>query len=178
MENPKLGKPLSCDQCHGPPAHSLPSPRNPNSPVYLGNQVRTCGRCHGEYEKTFLESVHGQALIEMGLDVGPVFANCPRHGIYRAVEQRSTLNVARVADTCGTCHRGIKERLLKSVHGTGGVLGGVAARPAPGGKTRRLPSCTNCHEGHDIRLPSSRASARSSPTAAATAMPPCRPCTR
>ena len=79
------------------------------------------------------------------------------HGIYRAVDQRSTLNIAQVADTCGKCHRGIKERLLKSIHGTGGVLGGTAPQPAPGSKTRQLPSCTDCHEGHDILAPSSLA---------------------
>jgi cytochrome b subunit of formate dehydrogenase len=125
--------------------------RDPNSPVFHGNQVKTCGACHEDLEKTFLDSVHGKALTKMGLVVGPVCADCHgAHGIYRKIEPRSTLNIANVADTCGKCHRGIKEKLLTSVHASGGTLGGNAKDTAPGGKTTRLPSCTSCHVGHEI----------------------------
>lgn len=145
---------LTCDKCHGQLAHSLLPVQDPNSPVYLGNQVKTCGGCHEVHEKSFLASVHGKGLTKLGLDVGPVCANCHgAHGIYRKLDARSALNIANVADTCGKCHRGIRERLLESVHGTGGVLGGTAPVPAPGGTTRQLPSCTSCHVGHEILAP-------------------------
>ena len=75
-ENSKLGGLLSCNQCHGQLVHRLLPPRDPNSPVYLASQVQTCGRCHGEHEKTFLASVHGQGLTKLGLNVGPVCADC------------------------------------------------------------------------------------------------------
>ena len=150
-ENPKQPTILTCDKCHGQLAHSLLPVRDPKSPVYLGNQVQTCGGCHEEMKKSFLASVHGKALTKLGLIVGPVCANCHgAHGNYRKNDARSTLNVANVADTCGKCHVGIKEKLLTSVHGTGGHLGGTAKTPAPGGKTTQLPTCTNCHVGHEI----------------------------
>ena len=73
---------------------------------------------------------------------------CARH--LPQARRASTLNIGNIADTCGKCHRGIKDKLLASVHGTGGVLGGTANVPAPGGKTTQLPSCTSCHVGHEI----------------------------
>ena len=52
--------------------------------------------------------------------------------------------------------QGIEDRLRASVHGRGG-LGGQADRPAPGGKTRQKPTCTSCHQGHDLPSPESLA---------------------
>jgi cytochrome b subunit of formate dehydrogenase len=179
-DNPKERTLLTCDKCHGPLAHSLlplhlppdaKSPigkKNPDSPVELEKQVEMCGGCHSksggettlanafDAKETFLQSVHGQGLKKSGLSVGPVCADCHgAHGIYRAVDDRSTLNIASVADTCGKCHGGIKDKLLTSVHGQGGVLGGQAKHTAPGGKTTQLPSCTSCHVRHEIRKPES-----------------------
>ena len=151
------GKLLACTECHGQPVHGLLPPSNPRSAVALAGQVEHCGGCHAEYQKTFLASVHGQAMVKMGLLVGPGCANCHgAHGIYRPADQRSTIYVTHVADTCGNCHKGIENRLLKSVHGQNG-LGGQANRPAPGGTSRQTPTCTSCHSGHEILSPESLA---------------------
>ena len=102
------------------------------SPVFLDNQIKTCGGCHEEHLKTYLKSVHGQGLEKLGLMVVPACADCHgAHGVYRAVDSRSTLNVAHVADTCGKCHRYIKERLEASIHGgaDGDGRTGQAKRP-------------------------------------------------
>jgi cytochrome b subunit of formate dehydrogenase len=48
------------------------------------------------------------------------------------------------------------------VHGQGG-LGGLASRPAPGGKSRQKPTCTSCHQGHDLPAPESVAFRESLP---------------
>ena len=113
-----LGTPLQCQQCHGKIAHELLSVRDTKSPVFLEHQVKTCGDCHPENLATYNASVHGQAIIKQGLVVGPVCADCHgAHGIYRAPDERSTLNALHVAQTCGKCHRFIEERLQASVHG-------------------------------------------------------------
>ncbi len=143
--------PLDCDQCHGKLAHELLPVHDSNSPVFLDHQIKTCGGCHEEHLATYLKSVHGQGLEKLGLMVVPACADCHgAHGVYRAIDLRSTLNVAHVADTCGKCHRYIKERLEASIHGGPTGPGGLAKRNAPGGKSQQKPSCTSCHQKHDI----------------------------
>ena len=147
-------QPLNCSQCHGKPGHDLLPVKDKNSPVFLDRQVQTCGGCHQHQEKldSYLASVHGQGLVKSGLVKVAVCADCHgAHGIYDINDDRSTLNIANVANTCAVCHRFIKEKLLKSVHGRGTGLGGKAERPAPGNKSNQppqLPSCTSCHRGH------------------------------
>jgi cytochrome b subunit of formate dehydrogenase len=155
---------LTCDKCHGPLDHRLLPVKDVKSPVHQYNQVQVCGGCHNGAEQnnrldSYLQSVHGKAITEKGLtEIAPVCANCHgAHNIFRTNDERSTLYISHVADTCGKCHLGIKEQLLKSVHNRGTGLGGMAKAPAPGsnGKVFDLPSCTSCHRGHALSAPES-----------------------
>lgn len=159
------GTPLACDKCHGPVSHDLIGWRDPRSPLFPDNQVHTCDNCHRQrletYKSdldTYRSGVHGHGLYKSGLLVTAVCADCHgSHGIYYAGNSKSTLHPSRVADTCGKCHRFIEERLQKSVHARGNGAGAPADRQAPGGKGRRNPSCTDCHQGHDQVHPESLA---------------------
>lgn len=145
------GLPMDCGKCHGTNPHAIFAARDQRSPVYLNNQVRTCGSCHPEDQKTYEMTVHGRGLNESGLTVTAVCADCHgSHGIYYAADRRSTLHVANAAATCSTCHQFIEQRLARSVHGRGTGLGTATDRPAAGGKIRRHPSCTDCHQGHHL----------------------------
>lgn len=145
------GTPLGCNRCHGMKPHHLLPVKNQNSPVFLNNQVQTCGACHQEDQKTFGLTVHGTALNESGLLVTAVCADCHgAHGIYYAADRRSTLNPANVATTCEKCHKLIGDKLAGSVHGQGVGLGAATQSAAPGGKVKRHPTCTDCHVGHHI----------------------------
>lgn len=145
------GLPLDCSKCHGTNPHAIFAAKDPRSPVYLNNQVRTCGSCHSEDQKTYEMTVHGRGLNESGLTVTAVCADCHgAHGIYYAADRRSTLHVSNVAATCSKCHQFIEQRLAQSVHGRGGGLGAATAQPAAGGKIKRHPSCTDCHQGHHL----------------------------
>jgi cytochrome b subunit of formate dehydrogenase len=145
------GLPMDCGKCHGTNPHAIFAARDQRSPVFLNNQVRTCGSCHTEDQQTYEMTVHGRGLIESGLTVTAVCANCHgAHGIYYAADRRSTLHVANVAATCSKCHQFIEERLAKSVHGRGTGLGAATDRPAAGGEVRRHPTCTDCHQGHHL----------------------------
>lgn len=169
-EGPKndqgVGTPMACNKCHGSPSHHILPVHDRQSPVFLDNQVKTCGGCHDDNGKlahgdkldTYLKSVHGQAMNKKGLLGAPACANCHgAHAIYYATDARSTLHPTRVADTCGKCHRFIEDRLQASVHGRGAGAGGAAARNAPGGNSNLKPSCTSCHQGHDLIDPQSTA---------------------
>jgi cytochrome b subunit of formate dehydrogenase len=132
------------------------SPRNPASPVFKLNLPGTCAKCHSnpgltaEYQMKYpqaaaqyMDSIHGRALLKMGLIVAPSCNDCHGvHDIKRAVDRDSPINHANVATTCGKCHVGIEETYLKSVHGQ--LL-------AKGDK--RGPVCTDCHSAHEVETP-------------------------
>ena len=145
------GLPLDCVKCHGANAHEIFPAKDERSPVYLNYQVRTCGSCHPEDQTTYSNTVHGRGLYQSGLKVTAVCADCHgAHGIYYAADRRSSLHVSNVAATCSKCHQFIEERLARSVHGRDGGVGSVAKQPAAGGKTKRNPTCSDCHEGHHL----------------------------
>src|SRR6266545_5887191 len=146
----------SCSDCHG--KHDMMSARDPHSPVFKLNLPRTCARCHNspglnkEYRlkypqvaSQYQDSIHGRALLEMGLIVAP---SCnDSHGVHdikRSVDRSSPINKAHVADTCGKCHFGVEEIYNKSVHGQ------LLAKGDPRG-----PACADCHTAHQIEHPRS-----------------------
>ncbi|MBC8870256.1 MAG: cytochrome c3 family protein [Planctomycetes bacterium] len=149
---------LDCNQCHGGNIHGMRPVADPESPVFVRNQVQSCGQCHEESLAAYIESVHGHGLEQSGLLTTAVCASC--HGAHRilpAKDEGSTLHATKVAATCAQCHRFIEERLQHSVHGRGNGPGGASERAAPGGEVKRKPSCTDCHQGHDLPHPKSAA---------------------
>jgi tripartite ATP-independent transporter DctP family solute receptor len=154
------GTVLGCAECHGDDVHGMLPVDDRASPAFLNNQVERCGQCHEKDTLTYLSSVHGKGLVDSGLLVTAVCADCHgAHGILPAENEDSLLHATNVAATCATCHRFIEERLRTSVHGGGTGPGGVSEHAAPGGDILRKPSCTDCHQNHDIadpRAPASR----------------------
>jgi cytochrome b subunit of formate dehydrogenase len=144
----------SCTDCHG--KHNVLSAKNPLSPTFKLNLPQTCAKCHSnagitkEYRMKFpeaasqyMDSIHGRALLKMGLIVAPSCNDCHGvHDIKRSVDRSSPINKAHVADTCGKCHVGVEEIYNKSVHGQ------LLARG-----DKRGPVCTDCHTAHEIANP-------------------------
>ncbi|OHB84718.1 MAG: hypothetical protein A2V98_21590 [Planctomycetes bacterium RBG_16_64_12] len=148
------GTPMDCGACHGANLHRVYPAKDSRSPVFSNKQVQTCGGCHEEDLQTYAKTVHGNGLFESGLMVTAVCSSCHgAHGIYYAADVRSTLHPANVAATCGKCHRFIEERLEASEHGRGSGPGRPAERAAPGGAGKRKPSCTDCHQSHEMLNP-------------------------
>jgi cytochrome b subunit of formate dehydrogenase len=148
------GLPMDCAKCHGTDAHGILAVEDERSPVFKNNQVSACGACHEEDQATYAETVHGKGLYESGLLPVAVCADCHgSHGIYYAADRRSTLHISNVAATCSTCHTFLEKRLASSVHGSGAGLGAATEEPAVGGKIKRHPSCTDCHQGHHLLRP-------------------------
>jgi nitrate/TMAO reductase-like tetraheme cytochrome c subunit len=144
----------NCWDCHG--KHDIVPVKQGDSPVFKLNLPRTCAKCHSstnltkEYQMKYPEaaaqyndSIHGQALLKMGLIVAPSCNDCHgTHDIKRGVDRDSPINKANIAKTCGKCHVGVEEIYNKSVHGQ--LL-------AKGDK--RGPVCTDCHTAHGIETP-------------------------
>ncbi len=144
----------SCASCHG--THEMVPVKQLDSPVFKLNLPKTCGTCHDDAKMTkdyrmgqsdaaahYLDSIHGQALVKMGLVVAPSCNDCHGvHDIKRSIDKDSRSNHANIATTCGTCHLGIEETYNASVHGQ------LLAKGDPQG-----PVCTDCHSAHDIEKP-------------------------
>ncbi|HLP03080.1 MAG TPA: cytochrome c3 family protein [Opitutaceae bacterium] len=144
----------TCADCHG--AHDITPVASLTSPVFKFNLPRTCAKCHSnatlaaEYKMPrpdaaahYMESIHGRALLEMGLVVAPSCNDCHGvHDIRRSIDRTSRVNHLNIADTCGKCHLGVEEIYKKSVHGR--IL-------AEGDK--RGPVCSDCHTAHEIENP-------------------------
>jgi len=144
----------TCSDCHG--SHNILSAKDPASPVFKLNLPQTCSKCHSnprltkEYEMKhpdaaaqYMDSIHGRALLKMGLIVAPSCNDCHGvHDIKRAIDRDSPINGANIVKTCGKCHVKIQETFNQSIHGQ--LL-------AKGDK--RAPVCLDCHTAHEVETP-------------------------
>ncbi|MDD1649709.1 MAG: cytochrome c3 family protein, partial [Methylococcaceae bacterium] len=144
----------SCWDCHG--KHNIVPVKQADSPVFKLNLPRTCASCHSnpgitkEYQmkypeaaSNYMDSIHGRALLKMGLIVAPSCNDCHGvHDIKRAVDRDSPINKANVAKTCGKCHVKVEEIYDQSVHGQ------LLAKGDKNG-----PVCTDCHTAHEVEPP-------------------------
>ena len=144
----------SCVDCHG--SHEIQPVKNADSPVFKLNLPLTCGKCHSnagitaEYRMKYpqvaaqyTDSIHGQALLKMGLIVAPSCNDCHGvHDIKRSVDRSSLINHANVAATCGKCHLGIEKTYDASIHGQILAKGDLSG-----------PVCVDCHSAHQIEAP-------------------------
>jgi cytochrome b subunit of formate dehydrogenase len=144
----------TCASCHG--THDIVPVNQLESPVFKLNLPRTCASCHSnpglteEYRMAnregaahYMESIHGRALLQMGLIVAPSCNDCHGvHDIKRSIDRGSHTHHAEIAKTCGKCHVGVEDIYNESVHGqllTQGEKNG--------------PVCSDCHTAHDIETP-------------------------
>jgi cytochrome b subunit of formate dehydrogenase len=144
----------SCGGCHG--SHAMLPAKHPDSPVFKLNLPRTCASCHtnagltAEYNmkypqvaSQYIDSMHGRALLKMGLIVAPSCNDCHGvHDIKRSVDRTSPIHDTHVAATCGKCHVGVEPVYNASVHGRALAMGHTNA-----------PTCNNCHTAHSIEDP-------------------------
>ena len=144
------GAAASCSDCHG--SHGILPAKDSRSKVNHWNIPATCGQCHSEISKTYLESVHGQAM-KNGVSGAPVCSDCHgEHLILGPKEQGSLVNAGRVSmATCGRCHS--DERLAlrynlpaDRVPSYADSYHGLAMR----GGSQSVANCASCHGVHNI----------------------------
>jgi formate dehydrogenase gamma subunit len=144
----------TCSDCHG--SHNILPSQDAKSKVNHWNIPSTCGQCHTDISKTYLESVHGQAM-KNGVSGVPVCSDCHgEHLILAPKEQGSLVNANRVSmATCGRCHN--DERLAlrynlpaDRVPSYADSYHGLAQR----GGSQSVANCASCHGVHNI-FPSS-----------------------
>jgi formate dehydrogenase gamma subunit len=140
----------TCSDCHG--SHGILPSQDARSKVNHFNIPATCGQCHADIAKTYLESVHGQAM-KAGEQGAPVCSDCHgEHLILGPTEQGSLVNASRVSmATCGRCHG--DERLAlrynlpaDRVPSYADSYHGLALR----GGSQSVANCASCHGVHNI----------------------------
>jgi cytochrome b subunit of formate dehydrogenase len=149
--NPKAA---SCSDCHG--NHAILPARDPRSPINHWRVAAPCGHCHGEIQRSYTASIHGQAVAR-GVRESPVCTDCHgEHAILAPSEPESLVSPARVSSaTCERCHG--DERLAAKynlprdkVPTFEASFHGLALRAG----SQTVANCASCHGVHNI-LPSS-----------------------
>lgn len=143
-----LSAPL-CVDCHG--AHDVMSPDVPRSRI-----SKTCSRCHREVYYQYVQSVHGEALVQAeNVDV-PVCTDCHRSHDIR--DPKTASFHLRTPELCARCHSdetlmkkyslstNVLQTYLKDFHGmTASFYREEQITPAA-----FTAVCTDCHGVHDI----------------------------
>jgi cytochrome b subunit of formate dehydrogenase len=143
-----------CTDCHG--AHNILMAGDPKSSTFKFNVPSTCGNCHARENQQYIQSVHGQAILQ-GNWLAPVCTDCHGiHSIQAPGNPSSSVSAQALAQiTCARCHQGL---LLTKEFGVPGAR--IATYEASyHGLASRLGStvvanCASCHGSHLI-LPSS-----------------------
>jgi hypothetical protein len=143
---------VSCTSCHG--SHNLRSLIDPLSSIFRSNIPQTCGACHSDITKQFVESIHG-VLAARGRSDSPTCTTCHGiHGIKTKVDPDSPVNEKRIAlTTCPQCHAA--ERISREYGFTKGqqvksYYDSFHGLSYQGGDTFSA-NCASCHGVHDIR---------------------------
>ncbi len=167
----------TCHDCHG--AHDILPIEDKESRVHPLNLPNTCGRCHEDINlikkheilfqkpvEIFKSSVHGQASMG-GVYLAATCNDChatggSSHKICPPGMPDSPINHFNIPETCGKCHRAIKQDYLEGIHGKLTMRGETDS-----------PVCTDCHGEHGI-LRTDDPRSPVSPTRVAEAT--CAPC--
>jgi cytochrome b subunit of formate dehydrogenase len=142
-----------CTDCHG--SHGTQSGEDDTAPIYRANIPALCGECHQKDGKAakvpglkeinvlfdYSRSVHGRGLREKGLLPSAVCTDChTAHDVRRESDPKASVHPTRIPATCGTCHKGILDQYVESVH----------AIHRKGKVDGDLPTCADCHSAHGI----------------------------
>jgi cytochrome b subunit of formate dehydrogenase len=153
----KTGQPAAtCATCHGGNVHEMLPAKHIDSPVSKFNLLTTCAQCHEDEKKitelgikshdavtNFRDSIHGQGLYKMGLNVAPSCNDCHGvHDIKQSKELASHTHKSHLSQTCSACHVGVEKTFKDSVHGVALAKG-----------TEKAPVCIDCHSAHKIERP-------------------------
>jgi cytochrome b subunit of formate dehydrogenase len=143
-------KAANCVDCHG--SHEVLKSTS-NSPTSKKNLPVTCGQCHDDISKEYLESIHGYAL-KKGIKESPTCTDCHgEHNILKHDDPKSPVafhNLSR--EVCSPCHSSLKlsakygiisdrfDTFSDSYHGLA-IEGGSIA----------VANCASCHGDHSIK---------------------------
>lgn len=137
----------NCAHCHGE-AHAVEPVDVHRTYEAAVAMVERCSECHSDLGKgrfspagTFHDSIHGDALFKKGLVSGPLCSDCHgAHAVLPPSDPKSPISTQNASETCGTCHQGVEDTYLTSIHGQRMLAGHEDAA-----------TCTSCHHSHGVQ---------------------------
>ncbi len=139
-----------CTDCHS--AHATVSPNEPRTKI-----PETCSKCHSGIYNEYLESIHGEALVdEQNTDV-PTCIDC--HGVHNQEDPRTSTFRLNSPHLCATCHAdetlmakydistNVFDTYVADFHGTTVTL---FERQSPDLPTNKAV-CYDCHGVHNMK---------------------------
>lgn len=139
-----------CTDCHDP--HATTPPDEPRTAIPL-----TCSKCHSAIYTDYLDSVHGQALVDEDNPDVPTCVDC--HGVHNQEDPRTTQFRLNSPQLCATCHADealmskydisthVFDTYVADFHGTTVTL---FERQSPDLPTNK-PVCYDCHGVHNMK---------------------------
>jgi formate dehydrogenase gamma subunit len=93
----------TCNDCHG--THDILPASDPHSKIWRQNVASTCGRCHSDVFKTYVQSIHGQAVSKGVLQAATCTDCHSEHRILAPGDPGSPVYMANVSqEACSRCH--------------------------------------------------------------------------
>ncbi len=156
-----------CTTCHN--SHGIVSVKNPASPVYALNVVKTCSKCHSDKSlikqynpslptdqfENYQTSIHGKLNSKGDANTAECASCHGSHLILPAKDVKSQVYSSNLPMVCSKCHSNTElmkqyqiptdqfEKYSHSVHGVALLKKGDAA----------APSCNDCHGNHGAAPP-------------------------
>ncbi len=158
---------VQCTTCHS--SHGIVSVKNPSSPVYPTNVVKTCATCHAnatfmrsynpslpiDQMEKYRTSIHGMKNAKGDAKVAECASCHGSHDIRSVKDVKSKVYPVNLPATCSSCHSDTSymkayniptdqfERYSKSVHGIA-----LLKKHDTG-----APACNSCHGNHGATPP-------------------------
>ena len=152
-------KPVDCSNCHDKPVAEYKNTVHGKARKDGSTAAATCANCHGKdavggakmpggaIATQFHDSIHGKALAGAAQSAAPTCTNCHgAHSIRAKDDEKSSVNRAKVPDTCGSCHTKQRQQYLQGKHGKLRQEGNLGT-----------PGCSDCHSAHRIQKPNAPA---------------------
>lgn len=139
-----------CTDCHG--AHDITPAGEPRTAI-----PETCSQCHSAIFDEYLESVHGEALVDENNTDVPTCVDC--HGVHNQEDPRTTSFRLNSPQLCATCHAdealmdqydistNVFETYVSDFHGTTVTLFERRSPDVPSNKA----VCYDCHGVHNMK---------------------------
>ena len=141
-----------CSDCHG--AHAIADPHDKQAML-----SRSCGECHQAELEQYVQSVHGKALVQDGIEAVPGCVDC--HTAHSIADPKTAGFQLTSPEICIQCHgdeelmkpfdlsADVAETYLADFHGVTATL----ANPEGVEERHLVVTCVDCHGVHDIASP-------------------------
>jgi predicted CXXCH cytochrome family protein len=140
----------ACSDCHG--NHMIQNPSNPEASTTRTRLPETCGKCHKDIVDKFLNSAHGQALLNRSV-AAPTCVDCHSEHSIKSVRSSDEFSKINQVELCLKCHQ--EQKLPhKNYKGEEVLISNYKDsyhyKALQEGKLNSA-TCSDCHGSHEMK---------------------------